>query len=302
MLVSIVLPTHNGSRYLAESVRSCVGQTFTDWELIIVDDCSDDGTPQVIAELEAADSRIRSIRNDPNRRLPASLNIGFAAARGDLLTWTSDDNRYRPDALARMVDHLLQHPDVGLVYADWDIIDGEGVNRGQGWLGDVGEMGYRNVVGACFLYRRCVLEQVGNYAEDLYLAEDYDYWLRILSKYPIARIRRCLYDYRVHSSSLTTTQSEGVRAATAATLRRHIEALAKTAPHVAAQGHMHLARDARDGGDEHTMRAHAISAFRLAPLVPLNCHRGVLADLMLGCRAAARLRKAVGCARSGRSG
>src|SRR5687767_4631479 len=68
--VSIILPTYNGSKYLDESVRSCVGQTLGDWELIIVDDCSTDATPQIIDRWKAADPRIRSIRHEANKRLP----------------------------------------------------------------------------------------------------------------------------------------------------------------------------------------------------------------------------------------
>lgn len=69
-LVSIVLPTHNGSRYLDESIRSCLDQTYANWELIIVDDHSADLTPEIIARYESLDSRIRSVRHATNRKLP----------------------------------------------------------------------------------------------------------------------------------------------------------------------------------------------------------------------------------------
>ena len=87
-LVSIVLPTHNGARYLEQAVQSCLDQTYRNWELIIVDDASTDETPALIARLVAADSRIRSIRNEVNQKLPGALNTGFAQARGEYLTWT----------------------------------------------------------------------------------------------------------------------------------------------------------------------------------------------------------------------
>src|SRR5688572_20908989 len=105
-MVSIVLPTFNGSRYLAESIESCLAQTYRAWELIIVDDCSTDETPSIIKSFEARDSRIRSIRNQKNLKLPGSLNAGFAEAKGALFTWTSDDNLYRPNALEVMVAEI----------------------------------------------------------------------------------------------------------------------------------------------------------------------------------------------------
>jgi glycosyltransferase involved in cell wall biosynthesis len=122
-LVSIVLPTFNGSRYINDSIHSCVEQTYTNWELIIVDDHSNDSTPQIIAEWTRKDPRIRSIRNPNNLRLPASLNRGFAEASGTYLTWTSDDNLYRFSALQRMVTFLEGNLDYGLVYTDFSEID-----------------------------------------------------------------------------------------------------------------------------------------------------------------------------------
>ncbi len=77
-LISIVLPVHNGSQYLAESIQSCLDQTMADWELVVVDDASTDLTPDIVAKFAAADARIRCVRHQINRRLPAALNTGFA--------------------------------------------------------------------------------------------------------------------------------------------------------------------------------------------------------------------------------
>src|SRR5262245_61923913 len=93
--VSIVLPTYNGSRFLAESIQSCLDQTYPDFELIIVDDCSTDVTPAIIAEFSARDSRVHTVRHEKNKKLPGALNTGMALSRGRFLTWTSDDNLYR---------------------------------------------------------------------------------------------------------------------------------------------------------------------------------------------------------------
>jgi glycosyltransferase involved in cell wall biosynthesis len=68
-LVSIILPTYNGERYLASAINSCLAQTMTDWELIIVDDCSTDRTPEIIHSFQQKDQRIRCIRNGKNLKL-----------------------------------------------------------------------------------------------------------------------------------------------------------------------------------------------------------------------------------------
>src|SRR6516164_7318203 len=147
-LISIVLPTYNGASYLREAIESCLRQTYPNWELILVDDASTDETPSIIAEYLARDSRIATLRNPVNRKLPASLNAGFARARGELLTWTSDDNCYLPEALGEMAAFLKTNPSVDLVYVDFTVIDERGAPVGAGWTGPPEQLPFRNVVGA----------------------------------------------------------------------------------------------------------------------------------------------------------
>ena len=124
--ISIVMPVYNGERYLREAVESIIAQDFEEWELILVNDCSTDGTPAVMEEYQSRDKRIRVIHNEKNQKLPRSLNIGFAQAKGCYFTWTSDDNRYKPQALGTMYQYLELHQDAGLVFADMDYIDETG--------------------------------------------------------------------------------------------------------------------------------------------------------------------------------
>ena len=226
-LISIVLPTYNGSRYLDQSVQSCLDQTYTHWELIIVDDASTDDTPQRIARYVARDGRIRAIRHPTNQKLPAALNTGFAHARGAYFTWTSDDNLYRPEALAKMLHFLESHPTVDVVYTDYTLIDETGqalrsvAAQEREWL-------LRgNYVGPCFLYRRKVQEKVGDYAQDLFLAEDYEFWLRVSMFFEMRPLHEDLYLYRLHSASLTTTtRKRQLEIVTGKALIRHLPQLA----------------------------------------------------------------------------
>lgn len=84
--ISIVLPTYNGERYLKQSIESILGQTYTDWELIVVNDCSTDSTQEIIDFYRKKDTRIRTIFNCTNQKLPESLNIGFREAKGEYFT------------------------------------------------------------------------------------------------------------------------------------------------------------------------------------------------------------------------
>ena len=124
--VSIVLPVYNGEQFLSLSIESVLSQTYQNWELIIVNDCSTDNSPAIMEKYVEKDPRIRIIHNAENQKLPESLNIGFRAARGDYFTWTSDDNMYKPDAIETMVSVLDTHPECGLVYCDMDYIDNQG--------------------------------------------------------------------------------------------------------------------------------------------------------------------------------
>src|SRR6476619_6438723 len=166
-----------------QPIESCVRQTYRNWELILIDDCSDDATPDIIAEFLSRDNRIRSIRHQRNRKLPEALNTGHAAARGEYLTWTSDDNRFRPGAIEELSDYLDQHPAIGLVYADSVLIDDTGSRIRDYPSQPASKLAYMNAVGPCFLYRLEVYQSVGSYDPQLFLAEDYDYWLRVYRRF-----------------------------------------------------------------------------------------------------------------------
>ena len=206
-LVSIVLPVYNGEKYLRESIDSVLCQTYQNWELLIVDDCSVDATPAIAKEYESADSRIKYFRNENNLRLPRNLNKGFSLTKGEYLTWTSDDNRFYPTAIERMVAALQNNPNAQFVFASCRYIDGEGK-----FIKDyiVTERNKTRMVGingvrACFMYTRKAYEAVGEYDPDCVLVEDYDYWQRICSRFDSVAIGDLLYDYRLHGGSLTGT-------------------------------------------------------------------------------------------------
>lgn len=209
--VSIVLPTFNGEAYLADAINSILQQSYENIELILVDDCSTDGTPRIIQEFTQKDSRIRCIRNESNQKLPNSLNIGFAAATGDYFTWTSDDNLYVPVAIEKMAAYLDEHSEMGLVYCDYTIIDEKGQKVRENLLEDPERLLWTNTVGACFLYRREIAEKIGGYNSELFLAEDYDYWLRIYQVSEIGHLSENLYQYRHHGKSLTTSRAKEIR-------------------------------------------------------------------------------------------
>lgn len=207
-MISIVLPTYNGSKYIAESIESVIAQTYQDWELIVIDDCSTDDTDQIVQKYADRDSRINLYKNEKNLKLPASLNRGFSLSKGEYLTWTSDDNRFKQNALQALMDGFGDE-DVGLVFSAMDYIDAEGRLVGHTpQTESTDELYYNNIVGASFMYTREVYEKIGNYDTEKFLVEDYDYWLRIARIFPIKFINDSLYLYRIHSGSLTEKKNK----------------------------------------------------------------------------------------------
>lgn len=215
-LVSIVLPVYNGEEYLRQSIDSVIAQTYQNWELLILDDCSTDASPEIAKAYCQSDPRIRYYRNEHNLRLPGNLNRGFSLAKGEYLTWTSDDNKYRPTAIEKLVRALQTHPNAHLAFASCQIIDEE--DRPIEFI-MVNERSKKRIigtdtVGACFLYTRKAYETVGDYDAGCVLVEDYDYWQRIFHHFDTVAIEEILYDYRFHSGALTSTMKKEEHAKT----------------------------------------------------------------------------------------
>jgi glycosyltransferase involved in cell wall biosynthesis len=223
--LSVVLPTHNGAHYIDQSISSIVAQTYEDWELLVVDDASTDESAQKIQAWVEKDERIRAISLQRNHQLPAALNAGFRLARGSYFSWTSDDNWYRPDAFASLLDAIEREPSRDIVFSSFIEVDGSGATLRERHLYWPSDLVRGNTVGPCFLYRRQVDETLGGYAEDLILAEDYDFWLRASLRFHFHAVDELLYYYRVHEGSLTAQRTEAVEAIAQHALDRHLAEL-----------------------------------------------------------------------------
>ncbi len=210
--ISIILPCYNGADMLGGAIESVQAQTFKDWELIIVNDCSTDNTLEVANAYAAKDERIRVFSNEHNSKLPATLNHGFREARGEYWTWTSDDNLLLPDYCQELSHYLDEHPEVGFVVGDEYSIDADGNIIGTAIKPDNlrSKLPLNNYVGATFMYRREIAQQAGEYRTDLFLVEDYEYWLRMSSLTEMGHVNKILYKYRHHDRSLTATRKQEI--------------------------------------------------------------------------------------------
>lgn len=204
-MVSIVLPTYNGEKVIEEAIKSILKQSYERIELVIVNDCSTDSTKQIIEKYACMDSRIKIINNVENRKLPASLNIGFDNCKGNYFTWTSDDNILKPNMIERLLK-ILKDTGADFVYAKSEYIDNNGQSLSisdDELLKNINNLYFTNIIGACFLYKSVLHQELHGYDEQKFLVEDYDFWLRAKGRHKFVYLPEVLYQYRVHGESLS---------------------------------------------------------------------------------------------------
>jgi glycosyltransferase involved in cell wall biosynthesis len=223
--VSVVLPTYNSARFLGTAIQSVLDQTFQDWELIVVDDGSDDNTRDVLAAFR--DPRIRYFYQE-NRGAPAALNAGLRLARGAYVAFLGGDDRWMAEKLALQVAQLDGlPPQVALVYADLRLVnlednailgrflDGREPPRGR-VLSELVRTEGSFIHPCASLIRREVFDKVGLFDETLRTHEDWDLWIRIASVYEVEALDIPLAVYGRHPSQLTKDiwqmYSDGVEA------------------------------------------------------------------------------------------
>jgi len=204
-LVSIVTPSFNQARYLETAIQSVLSQDYPRIEYIIVDGGSTDRTLAIVGSYP--DPRVKLIHQPANSgKLPGALTLGLQNAAGDYLTWMQADCWYQPRAIELLVQYLDMHPDVDFVYAPYVNVDEDGRLLGDGYTAPVDDLLDHNCVGMYHLWRRRVTETVGGFDVNTYLAEDYEYWLRIAQRFKLAYftdLPEPMYYYRFHRDALT---------------------------------------------------------------------------------------------------
>jgi len=202
-LVSIVIPAYNHASYLAEAIESVLGQRYRDVELLVLDDGSHDGTVEVLERY----TRRCLWDTHPNMGQSATLNKGWAKARGSILGYLSADDVLLPDAVGTLVARLAADPGAVLAYPDYELIDRSSRPIRQVRAPD---FDYREMVvrfacppGPGALFRRSALEAAGPWDSRFRMAPDYDFWLRLGLHGRFTRVPEVLARFRVHDGSLS---------------------------------------------------------------------------------------------------
>jgi glycosyltransferase involved in cell wall biosynthesis len=189
-VVSIVIPCYRGERFLAEAIESCLAQTYPAVEVVIVDDASPDSCLAIAERFAQSDPRVRIVRRAQNGGVSRAFNDGFAATHGEYLTRLAQDDVFEPFAVAQMVARLsAAGPGAGLVYCDRSEIDDRGniVQEVIRTPPPEHVLIYGNRMGLCVMWTREVWQALGGFDPDFDAAEDYEYWLRVASRFGILR-------------------------------------------------------------------------------------------------------------------
>ncbi|NJK99014.1 MAG: glycosyltransferase [Spirulinaceae cyanobacterium RM2_2_10] len=204
-VISIIIPVYNGERTISATINSVLAQTFTDFEIIVINDGSRDRTVEAVASI--TDPRIQ-LYSYPNARQATSRNRGIRHAQGDFFAFLDADDLWTADKLADQLAALQAYPEAGLAYSWTDYID-EGdrfvqAGRHQTINGDArAALLANNFIenGSNPLVRRSAIEATGEFEASLPPAEDWDYWLRLADHYPFAAVPKPQILYRLSSTS-----------------------------------------------------------------------------------------------------
>lgn len=207
-LVSIVIPVYNGSDYLREAVDSALAQTYGNFEVLVVDDGSDDGGNTETIALSYGD-RIRYFRKE-NGGVATALNFGIREMRGEYFSWLSHDDVYLPGKLSRQVDVLAQYGRDAVAYSDYEVIDASSRHVEVFRAGRISAPQFRMLLitdipvnGCTVLVPRRCFEQIGLFDERLKAAQDYDMWFRIARRHPFVHVPEVLLLSRLHAAQGT---------------------------------------------------------------------------------------------------
>ncbi|MGF1678892.1 MAG: glycosyltransferase family 2 protein [Candidatus Methylacidiphilales bacterium] len=214
--VSVLMAVYNGLPYLQQALDCTLNQTFKDFEFIIVNDASSDGTREVLEEYASRDPRIRLLHNEANLRQTASLNRGLAACRGEYLARIDADDLCPLHKLERQVGVMEAHPSVIMSGTNHTMIDPEGklimhctrpfTNEGMKWaLFSICPVGGNGMV------RMDAMREAGGYNEDVKLPQDWDLCSRLFPKGLVIGIPEELYYVRIHPGQSTVQGIERSR-------------------------------------------------------------------------------------------
>ena len=205
--VSVIMPVYNGEKYIKYSIESILNQTFSDFELIIIDDGSVDDTEKIIKSY--SDSRIKYFKKE-NSGITDSLNLALEKSQGEFIARMDADDISEPNRLERQLKFFEQNPEIVLCGSFAKIINENNEDFGEfnkiplNWSDIKIECILHNpFIHSSVMFRRDLVNVVGGYNKKYWHTEDYELWTRIVNKYPCKNIPEFLLKYRISGNQIT---------------------------------------------------------------------------------------------------
>lgn len=206
-IISVIMPVYNCEKYVGEAVQSILNQTFTDFELLIVDDCSTDATVSIIKSI--SDARINLIRKEKNSGYTDSLNYAITIAKGKYIARMDGDDISLPNRFQRQVEYLNAHQDVILCGTGIQIIDSDKILKHPVNHEDIKvKLCFSNAIFHPSVMGRTEAFSEYKYNKEFEPAEDYDLWTRLVFAGKLANIDEVLLDYRVHPNQISNYKND----------------------------------------------------------------------------------------------
>lgn len=213
--VSVIIPTYNREKTIKKSIDSVLCQTYPVREIIIADDCSTDGTEQLIVSWE--DDRIRYCRLPENRGAGGARNYGVKQAKSELIAFHDSDDEWLPTKLEKQMNLWCEHQEYGLIYTAYRMHLMYGIehivpnlDRNEELYGDIFKyLLVQNTIGApTVLTRKSIFEEVGGFDEKMKSLEDWDFALKVAKKWQIGFVPEPLLEVAQTQGGVSSKQAE----------------------------------------------------------------------------------------------
>ena len=209
--ISLIMSVYNGEEYLSEAVQSVVNQTFSDWELIVINDCSTDATAEILSNFAKKDERIKVYTNEVNLRLPSSLNRALEIARGKYIARMDADDVCLPSRLQKQYDFMEEHPEIALSSCRFMTLKNGVISSGGcGGRSDCESVKALLLVTNPVLHpgiiaRAEVIKEL-KYDKNFTCTEDMELWTRfVMGGFKVEIMSEYLMIYRLHDKQITKT-------------------------------------------------------------------------------------------------
>lgn len=222
--ISIIMPVYSCEAYLAESINSIIAQTFREWELIIVDDSSTDGSRGIADTYASQDSRIKVFQNTHHKGLAGALNCCLSHARGTYIARADGDDINLPERLQIEYDYLQSHPDIDIVGSWYETFGNNKVPKVRTHPSNSIVIAWKYLTNTYFchptvMFRKNVLDTVPQYP--LVVCEDFAFLSEVIHTHRGHNISQVLLHYREHTTNYSSTKAEAIRESVLETYKKN---------------------------------------------------------------------------------